>query len=180
MWRSRRRTKETRERGDGERSRRRGRVRFCASVLALPCFPRGIRWGEMWKPHCGRAPDCAKESSTLWTLFFGFAAKYLLPNFAITAILESPHPRPPHPGTRKDLPESNLCSGGSGCVAIISTRTIEDLPGSDLWPGRSCDTRRQQVEPAQPAKSTGDRADSPLFFVAFAARMLYNGVGHKR
>ena len=41
-----------------------------------------------------RAPDCAKESSTLWTLFFGFAAKYLLPNFAITAILESPHPRP--------------------------------------------------------------------------------------
>ncbi len=123
MWRSRRRTKETRERGDGERSRRRSRVRFCASVLALPCFPRGVRWDEMWKPHCGRAPDCAKESSTLWTLFFGFAAKYLLPNFAITAILESPHPRPPHPGTRKDLPESNLCSGRSGCTAIISIRS---------------------------------------------------------
>ena len=123
MWRSRRRTKETRERGDGERSRRRSRVRFCASVLALLCFPRGVRWGEMWKPHCGRAPDCAKESSTLWTLFFGFAAKYLLPNFAITAILESPHPRPPHPGTRKDPPESNLCSGGSCCISMLPIHT---------------------------------------------------------
>ena len=34
---------ETRERG--ERSRRRGRVRFCVNILALPCFPRGVRWG---------------------------------------------------------------------------------------------------------------------------------------
>ena len=31
--------------GNGERSRRRGRVRFCANVLALSCFPRGVRWG---------------------------------------------------------------------------------------------------------------------------------------
>ena len=31
--------------GRGERSRRRGRVRFCANVLALKCFPRGVRWG---------------------------------------------------------------------------------------------------------------------------------------
>ena len=23
----------------------------------------------MWKPHCGRAPDCAKEPLALWTLF---------------------------------------------------------------------------------------------------------------
>ena len=44
-------------------------VRFCVIILALRRFPRGVRWGEMWKPHCGRAPDCAKESSTLWTLF---------------------------------------------------------------------------------------------------------------
>ena len=37
-------------------------VRFCASTLALLCFPPGVRWG------C--APQtCAKESSTLWTLF---------------------------------------------------------------------------------------------------------------
>ena len=39
-----------------------------------------------------RAPDCAKESSTLWTLFMGFAAKYLLPNLAVIAIFESTHP----------------------------------------------------------------------------------------
>ena len=44
-------------------------MRFCVIILALRRFPRGVRWGEMWKPHCGRAPDCAKESSTLWTLF---------------------------------------------------------------------------------------------------------------
>ena len=54
---------ERRDARDGERSRRRDRVRFCVIVLALPCFPRGVRWGEMWKPHCGRAPDCAKETS---------------------------------------------------------------------------------------------------------------------
>ena len=31
--------------GRGERSRRRGRARFCVNLLALPCFPRGERWG---------------------------------------------------------------------------------------------------------------------------------------
>ena len=37
-------------------------VRLCAIILALQCFPRGVRWGS--------APQtCAKESSTLWTLF---------------------------------------------------------------------------------------------------------------
>ena len=32
-------------RGRGDRSRRRGRVRFCVNTLALSCFPRGVRWG---------------------------------------------------------------------------------------------------------------------------------------
>ena len=37
-------------------------VRLCAAALVLLCFPRGVRWGS--------APQtCAKESSTLWTLF---------------------------------------------------------------------------------------------------------------
>ena len=40
LWRSRRRTGRR-----GERSRRRGRVRFCVNTLALSCFPRGVRWG---------------------------------------------------------------------------------------------------------------------------------------
>ena len=47
-------------------------VRFCVTTLALKCFPRGERWG------C--APQtCAKESSTLWTLFTlrrGYAGAY--------------------------------------------------------------------------------------------------------
>ena len=37
-------------------------VRLCAGTLALLRFPPGVRWGS--------APQtCAKESSTLWTLF---------------------------------------------------------------------------------------------------------------
>ena len=53
--------------GRGDRSRQRGRVRFCVTALAFKCFPRGVRWGY--------APQtCAKESSTLWTLFIWFAA----------------------------------------------------------------------------------------------------------
>ena len=56
LWRSRQRTKETeRTRGTRERSRRRGRVRFCVIVLALRCFPRGVRWGL-------RAPKPAPKS----------------------------------------------------------------------------------------------------------------------
>ena len=65
LWRSRRRTKGTGERG--ERSRRRGRVRFCVTISALRRFPRGVRWGL-------RAPDCAKEPLALWTLFIWVAA----------------------------------------------------------------------------------------------------------
>ena len=44
--------------GDEERSRRRGRVRFCVTALALPCFPRGVRWGL-------RAPKPAPKSLRL-------------------------------------------------------------------------------------------------------------------
>ena len=53
-------TRGTRERGYGAGGA--ALVRFCAGASALSCFPRGVRWG------C--APQtCAKESSTLWTLF---------------------------------------------------------------------------------------------------------------
>ena len=57
-----------------------------------------------------RAPDCAKESSTLWTLF-------TLRRGCVGAYTRR------HPGTRKDPPESNLCSGGSGCIAMLPIRT---------------------------------------------------------
>ena len=53
LWRrSRRRTE-----GRGERSRRRDRVRFCVTALALSCFPRGVRWGY--------APQTAPKSHWL-------------------------------------------------------------------------------------------------------------------
>ena len=49
--------------GDEERSRRRGRVRFCVTALALLCFPRGVRWG------C--APQTAPKSLRLSGLSSG-------------------------------------------------------------------------------------------------------------
>ena len=58
LWRSRQRTKETeRTRGTRERSRRRGRVRFCVTISALRRFPRGVRWGY--------APQTAPKSLRL-------------------------------------------------------------------------------------------------------------------
>ena len=64
-----------------------------------------------------RAPDCAKESKVeaalppLWTLF-------TLRRGCLSAYTRR------HPGTRKDPPESNLCSGGSCCITMISIRSI--------------------------------------------------------
>ena len=44
--------------GNGERSRRRSRVRFCVTIWALRRFPRGVRWGL-------RAPKPAPKSHWL-------------------------------------------------------------------------------------------------------------------
>ena len=80
-------------------------VRLCTIALALLCFPRGVRWG------C--APQtCAKESSTLWTLFTlrrGYVCAYT---------------RRRRPGTRKDPPGSDLWPGGSCCIKMLSVRSI--------------------------------------------------------
>ena len=57
-----------------------------------------------------RAPDCAKESSTLWTLFTlrrGWVGAYTRR----------------YPGTRKDLTGSNLWPVRSCCIAMLSVRT---------------------------------------------------------
>ena len=55
LWRSRRRTRGRRDAGNGVGGA--AWAHFCANTLALPCFPRGVRWGKMRKPHCGRAPN---------------------------------------------------------------------------------------------------------------------------
>ena len=53
----------TRERGErGKRSRRRGVSVLLRDHIGLAMFSAGSTLGL-------RAPDCAKESSTLWTLF---------------------------------------------------------------------------------------------------------------
>ena len=124
LWRSRRGYRGCGERGNGAGGA--AFVRLCAAALVLLCFPPGVRWGY--------APQtCAKESSTLWTLFTlrrGWVGAYTRRS----------------PGTRKDPPEPNLGPGrschvtrqpvGAGTACRISS--IEDLTGSNLWPGRSC------------------------------------------
>ena len=63
LWRSRRSYEETKERGErGKRSRRRGVSVLLRDHIGLAMLSAGSTLGL-------RAPDCAKESSTLWTLF---------------------------------------------------------------------------------------------------------------
>ena len=123
-----------------------------------------------------RAPDCAKESSTLWTLFTlrrGYVCAYT--RRAVTRVHGKTRPALIYGRAGRAVQrsyqyvQSEACltltygqagrvalrgskwkphcgwPGGSGCIAIISTRTIGDLPDSDLWSGRSCCIARQQV-----------------------------------
>ena len=121
--------------------------RGCVGAYSRPlCVFAQAHWP--WSLSAGstlglRAPDCAKESSTLWTLLRGWPSEKV--RFTRRGCVGA-YTRRRHPGTRKDPPNSNLWFGGSGCIAIISTRTIGDLPDSDLWSGRSCCIARQQVE----------------------------------
>ena len=94
-----------RGRGNGERGWRRGLCAFLRSRIGIVSFSAGRTLGL-------RAPDCAKESSTLWTLF------------TLRRGYVGAHSRRRHPGTRKDPPGSNLWPGGSCCIAMLSTRTI--------------------------------------------------------
>ena len=138
LWRSRRRTKETRKRGgteetgngrDGERSRRWGVSALLRDRIGFAVFSAGSTLGL-------RAPDCAKESSTLWTLFIWVAAWVRFTrrggcvynedlrkhrnNLCPRSVAPTPRRRP---DTRRDLPGSNLWPGKSGCTTIISTRS---------------------------------------------------------
>ena len=73
-------------------------VRFCVIILALWRFPRRVRWGS--------APQtCAKESSTLWTLF-------TLRRGCLRAYTRR------HPGTRKDPSGSDLWPVRSCCIVL--------------------------------------------------------------
>ena len=54
--------------GRRERSRRRGRVRFCVIILALRRFPRGVRWGKMRKRHSRRPRPAPRRLVSLDSL----------------------------------------------------------------------------------------------------------------
>ena len=92
------------ERGYGIRGRRRGLCALLCKHISLEMLSAGSTLGL-------RAPDCAKESSTLWTLF------------TLRRGYVGTDSRRRHPGTRVDPTGSNLWPGGSGCIAMLSTRT---------------------------------------------------------
>ena len=94
-------------RGHGATRKRGWRRGLCTSLrcrIGLASLSAGSTLGL-------RAPDCAKESSTLWTLF-------TLRRGCVGAYTRR------HPGTRKDLTGSNLWPVRSCCIAMLSTRSI--------------------------------------------------------
>ena len=88
---------------NGERGWRRGLCASLRSRIGTVMLSAGSTLGL-------RAPDCAKESSTLWTLL------------TLRRGLVGAYTRR-HPGTRVDPPGSNLWPGGSCCIAMLSTRS---------------------------------------------------------
>ncbi len=89
------------------------------------CYKFMIRYDTAGRTLGLRAPDCAKESSTLWTLFTlrrGWVGAYT---------------RRRHPGTIGDPPDSDKRRPHCG------------------WSGRSCITARQQVDAGTAGLSRG-------------------------
>ena len=91
-------------RGRGERGWRRGACALLRNRIGIVSFSAGSTLGL-------RAPDCAKESSTLWTLL-------TLRRGCVGA--DSPRR---HPGTIVDLTGSNLWPGRSCGRTIAPTRS---------------------------------------------------------
>ena len=111
--------------GCGERGWRRSLCASLRSRISLVMLSAGSTLGL-------RAPDCAKESSTLWTLLRGwpsekvrFTRRGWCEHISLqkASTPQSAHPRLQSPGTRKDPPGSNLWPGGSCCIAMLSTRS---------------------------------------------------------
>ena len=75
------------------------------------CYKFMIRYDTAGRTLGLRAPDCAKESSTLWTLF------------TLRRGYVGANSRRRRPGTRKDLTGSNLWPVRSCCIAMLSVRT---------------------------------------------------------
>ena len=105
LWRSRRGTKRRGGRGDGERGWRRGACASLRNHIGLVMLSAGSPLGA------ARPQTCAKESSTLWTLFTlrrGWGGADSLRR---------------HPGTIGDLTGSNLWPGRSCGRTIAPTRS---------------------------------------------------------
>ena len=78
------------------------RVRFCVIILALLCFPRGVRWGY--------APQTAPRRLVSLDSLHLIRGRVRFTRRGVCVYNE-------------DLPGSNLWPGKSGCIAIISART---------------------------------------------------------
>ena len=113
----------------GERSRRRDVSTFLREPLGLAAFSAGSTLGA------ARPQTCAKESSTLWTLL------------ALRRGRVSAYTRRRHPGTRRDPPESNLCSGGSICMNHINSLNRPDSKRPQALKSRVARAKRCGSDP---------------------------------
>ena len=103
-------------------------ARFCVDILALPCFPRGVRWG--YAPQTAPRRLVSLDSLHLIRGRVRFTRRGVCVynedlrkhrnNLCPRSVAPTPRRRP---DTRRDLPGSNLWPGKSGCTAIISTRS---------------------------------------------------------
>ncbi len=83
----------------------RGKVPFCAITSALPCFPRGVRWGSapQTAPRRPVSLDSLHLIRGVGTLYAmkGFRVNRALRSIAIPSIPEPSPPRPATPGYTK-------------------------------------------------------------------------------
>ena len=101
---------------------------FCVNISALPCFPRGVRWG--YAPQTAPRRLVSLDSLHLIRGRVRFTRRGVCVynedlrkhrnNLCPRSVAPTPRRRP---DTRRDLPGSNLWPGKSGCTAIISTRS---------------------------------------------------------
>ena len=147
LWRSRRGYRRRGNAGNGRtglRGWRRGTCALLRRHIGFVMLSAGSTLGL-------RAPDCAKESSTLWTLF-------TLRRGCVGA-----YSRRRRPGTRKAPPGSDLWPGGSGCILMLPARSIVQTRAAPKRRGVGLRAR------------SGEEAAQRLLWTLFTLRRGYVG-----
>ena len=99
--------------------------RFCVNISALPCFPRGVRWGKMRKPYCGLPGlslfDSRRGCVSCGEGHSGITKTSQTPQYPLLPACRTHAPQ--HPATRKDPPESNKRRPGCMREAVWGSET---------------------------------------------------------